>query len=181
MVFNNKIMSIFGLRKHSSAGLHHKIMSGALNQALFLEHVIPDTFQGRFQMVTVHAALTMRHLRRLGASGRVLSQELYEDIFSGFDYALREDGVGDAKIARKIRGLGEEFYGLARALEVALDSPDRRANTMLLLARNGVCATQHESKVADYLIQADTALSESSDLAVQDGEFSWPEFPPVSG
>ena len=96
------------------------VMAAALDPSLYTGGVAADTFDGRFEMTALFASLAMRRLRHAGAPGRTLADALYRRLFSGFDYALREEGTGDATIAKKVRGLGERFYGLARAVDAGL-------------------------------------------------------------
>ena len=80
----------------------------------FLKGWVTDTIYGRFNMVTLIATLAMRRLRMAGGDGRALSKAFSELLFSDFDHALRENGVGDSSIARRIRKMGEEFSGSQR-------------------------------------------------------------------
>ena len=93
----------------------------------YLRGWTPDTIYGRFHMVALVATLAMRRFRALGAEGKSLSKAFSEMLFSDFDHSLREHGVGDSSIARRIRKMGEEFYGLASAVDEALDQggPDK--------------------------------------------------------
>ena len=63
----------------------------------FLKGWVPDTIYGRFNMVTLVATFAMRRLRDCGADGRALSKAFGDLLFSDFDHALRENGVGDAR------------------------------------------------------------------------------------
>lgn len=93
----------------------------------YLRGWTPDTIYGRFHMVALSATLAMRRFRALGTDGKGLAAAFSELLFSDFDHSLRENGVGDSSIARRIRKMGEEFYGLASAVDEALDqgAPDK--------------------------------------------------------
>ena len=93
----------------------------------YLRGWTPDTIYGRFHMVALSATLAMRRFRDQGNDGKVLSKAFSERLFSDFDHSLREHGVGDSSIARRIRKMGEEFYGLVTAVDEALEQggPDR--------------------------------------------------------
>ena len=93
----------------------------------YLREWTPDTIYGRFHMVALVATLAMRRFRDQGTEGKALSKAFSELLFSDFDHSLREHGVGDASIARRIRKMGEEFYGLASAVDEALEQggPDK--------------------------------------------------------
>lgn len=93
----------------------------------FLRGWLADTIYGRFHMVALVATLAMRRFREQGREGQALSKAFSEMLFSDFDHSLREHGVGDSSIARRIRKMGEEFYGLATAVDEALEQggPDK--------------------------------------------------------
>ncbi|ACB96939.1 ubiquinol-cytochrome C chaperone family protein [Beijerinckia indica] len=102
--------------------LHGKIVTAARDPRLFTDYGVPDTLDGRFEMVTLHAALVVRHLRRLPAPAPDLAQDLTDCLFRHFDLALREMGVGDTSVPKRMRVLAEAFLGRSLAYEQALDA-----------------------------------------------------------
>ncbi|MEL7231876.1 MAG: ubiquinol-cytochrome C chaperone family protein, partial [Pseudomonadota bacterium] len=98
-------------------GWYDAIMAKARDPRPFQIGAVDDTLEGRFAMVSLVSTLVLRALRDVGPEGRELADGVYREVFSGFDYGLREEGVGDSSIARKIRKMGEEFFGLARSLD----------------------------------------------------------------
>lgn len=119
----------------------------------------PDTIEGRFEVLALHVLLAMRRLRQDGPAGNRLSTALQEIFFRRLDDALRETGVGDLSIGRKIRGLAEAFYGRATAYDKALgEGHDAIAAA---LARN-VFESGDAARarlLADYALKADHLLS----------------------
>ena len=99
----------------------------------YLRGWTPDTIYGRFHMVSLVATLVMRRFRDAGREGQALSKAYAELLFSDFDHSLREHGVGDSSIARRIRKMGEEFYGLAKAVDEALEQggPDKHLSEVI--------------------------------------------------
>ena len=96
---------------------------------------MPDTLDGRFDLVGLHACLLIRRLRTLPAPGQAVAQALFDAMFSDMDINLRELGVGDMTVARNVRAMWEAFHGRATAYEAAIDDPDPAALQMAL-ARN---------------------------------------------
>jgi cytochrome b pre-mRNA-processing protein 3 len=115
--------------------LHGKIVAAARRPALYADFGVPDTFEGRFEMVALHAGLVMRRLTRLSGIGPELAQELADSVFRHFDVALREIGVGDITVPKRLKRMGEAFYGRNKAYNEGLEAsePDRLAAA---LARN---------------------------------------------
>ncbi|MEL6663207.1 MAG: ubiquinol-cytochrome C chaperone family protein, partial [Pseudomonadota bacterium] len=82
----------------------------------------------------------------------------------------REEGVGDASIARKVRKLGERYFGLARAMDGALEGEEALE---AVLSRNGL-GQESVDGLADYARQADAALAQTSEAELLAGEIAWP-------
>jgi cytochrome b pre-mRNA-processing protein 3 len=96
---------------------------------------VPDTFDGRFDLIGLHAILLIHRLRFLPHPGPTLAQAVFDAMFSDMDKALREMGVGDLSVGRKMRIMWEAFHGRARAYEDGLCSVDPGALSTAL-ARN---------------------------------------------
>jgi len=139
----------------------------------YLEGLADDTFEGRFAMSALYGALVMRRLRTAEPGGMAVAEKLSEALFDRFDYALREEGVGDASIARRARGLGEQFYGLARALDAVLGgAAASRAGVADVLARNGLGGSQADA-LAGRVLDEVVALEQCSDGDLLCGEVHW--------
>lgn len=163
-------------RRDEGRLLHDAVMAGALAPSLYLAGIAEDTFEGRFDMVSLHAILVMRRLRAIGERGRAVADSLYRALFDGLDYALREEGVGDSSIARKVRGHGEVFFGLARALDAALDVPAPDEAVAGVLARNGIGQGDPAGALA-YVLSIEARLADLPDASVLSGAIDWPEVP----
>jgi len=137
-----------------------------------------DTLDGRFFMVALHGGLVHRHLRRHGRVGARAARRMGEILFDRFDHALREEGVGDSSIARRMRGLGEAFYGLARALDTALDA-DAHIHLDQLIARHAPAGADRAGDLAGYLRAADAALAAQGPDLLHAAEPNWPAVPPA--
>jgi cytochrome b pre-mRNA-processing protein 3 len=85
---------------------------------------VPDTLDGRFDMVSLHAFLLIRRLKRERLPGPDLAQAMFDAMFSDMDVNLREMGVGDLSVGRKVRVMWEAFHGRSAAYEVALNTAD---------------------------------------------------------
>mgnify|MGYP001794575261 FL=1 len=135
----------------------------------YLKGWVSDTIYGRFNMVTLVATLALRRLRACGAEGRVLSKAFAEMLFSDFDHALRENGVGDASIARRIRKMGEEFYGLAKAIDEALEAGAPQKEIAAVLQRNVQPDRDKAMALADYLLLLSERVDDLSDATALAG------------
>lgn len=84
----------------------------------------PDRIDARFELYTLHVLLLVMRLRDEGPSGADAAQDLFDTYVSALDHALRELGVGDLSIAKKMRKLGESLYGRMTAYEAPLRAGD---------------------------------------------------------
>jgi cytochrome b pre-mRNA-processing protein 3 len=81
---------------------------------------VPDTPEGRFEMITLHVGLMLRRLRAEGPAGMALGQALFDLTFAELDSALRELGVGDLGVGRQVKRLAGQFYARLAGLDRAL-------------------------------------------------------------
>ena len=96
-----------GNRRHERAAhaLYGAIVAAAREPAFYDRLGVPDTMDGRFGMIGLHAALVMRRLRTAGPEGQPLAQALFDLMFADLDRNLREAGVGDLSVGRHVKGL----------------------------------------------------------------------------
>ena len=101
--------------------LYDTIVAQARQPLLYTDLAIPDTLDGRFDLVVLHALLVMRRLRRGGEAGAATAQKVFDIMFADFDRTLREIGVGDLKVGKRIKQMAQAFYGRAQSYGEALD------------------------------------------------------------
>jgi cytochrome b pre-mRNA-processing protein 3 len=147
------ILAMFRRRPHERAGfeLYGAAVGAARTPALFAGLGVPDTLEGRFDLVSLHVGLLIRRLRTDGdARGAALAQAVFDAMFADMDVNLREMGVGDMSVGKRVRGMWEAFHGRALAYEAALDSAEPQALAEAL-ARNVWRATAPPSDAAHRL------------------------------
>lgn len=109
------------------ADLFTAIVTQARAPVFYRDLRVPDTLDGRFEMVALHAFLVMRRLKGQGAAAGSLSRRLYEVMIDNFEKSLMEMGVGDTGIGRRVKTMARGMAGRIRAYDEALaDSDDRR-------------------------------------------------------
>ena len=112
------------------------IVTAARAPALYSAMGVPDTVMGRFEALALHVALVLRRLRSLPPPADSLAQELIDRFFADLDSALREIGIGDVSVPKKVKALGQAFYGRAQAYEDALQPDAAAADLEKALCRN---------------------------------------------
>ena len=133
-------MRIFGfLRRnpHERAGhvLYVAAVAAARDPFLYATVGAPDTLDGRFDLVGLHVFLVIRRLSAQPRPGPQLAQAVFDAMFRDMDVNLREMGVGDLSVGKKVKVMWEAFHGRAAAYAAALDAGDR-ALLQAALARN---------------------------------------------
>lgn len=104
--------------------LYGRAVAQARDPAFYRDCGVPDTLDGRFETIALHAILVLRRLRREGEEGGALGQALFDAMMDDMDRSLREMGVGDLGVGRRVKAMARAFYGRARAYEAALDAGD---------------------------------------------------------
>ena len=81
---------------------------------------VPDTLDGRFELVALHGFLLMRRLRSVEPGGAALGQGLFDIMFADMDASLREMGAGDLGVGRRVKTMAKGFLGRVAAYDAAL-------------------------------------------------------------
>ena len=119
-------------RAHSRAGrtasdLYGSIVTAARRATFYSSHGVPDTPDGRFAMVVVHTYLVLERLRQEGTSGQSVSRALVEAFVTDMDDCMREMGVGDLTVPRKVKKAAGALYDCAQAFRAAESAGDETA------------------------------------------------------
>jgi cytochrome b pre-mRNA-processing protein 3 len=169
---------IFGLfrkdpRRALIALLYKRIATASREPGLFSRLHIPDTLEGRFESLSLHMILMLRALRRLPAPADEVARDLTDAFFRDMDASLREMGVGDTVVPKRMKTIASSFYGRAHAYDGPLDAADAGA-LALALGRNVYETEAPAAPLARYALAADHGLGQAGLDAILD---SGPVFP----
>jgi cytochrome b pre-mRNA-processing protein 3 len=123
-------MSLFGLlrrRPYERTGfeLYGAAVAAARAPEFYAELGVPDTAAGRFELVSLHVGVLIRRLRAFADKpAQELAQSVFDAMFSDMDVNLREMGIGDLSVGKRVKQLWEGFHGRAQAYAAALDAGD---------------------------------------------------------
>lgn len=135
---------------------------------------VADRIDARFELYVLHVQLLILRLQELDGEGRDLAQRLFDVFVSALDNDLRELGVGDLSVAKKMRKLSEQVYGRMSAYEPGLKGGDV-AGLAAALGRNvAPGAADGDRALADYATAARETLAKQ-DLASLIREPLWPQ------
>jgi cytochrome b pre-mRNA-processing protein 3 len=147
-------------RTRTIAALYGAIVAQARSVTFYADYGVPDTVEGRFDLIVLHLVLLLARLDRRPDASRGLGQELFDAFCSDLDANLREMGVGDLSVPKKMLAFAEAFYGRQAAYLAALGAADPR-DFEKALARNifGKNVGKHDSGAASLAAYARAALS----------------------
>lgn len=155
-----------------AAGRIYEVLVTRSREPVFFERLgVPDTLDGRFDLLTLHAWLVLSRMK----DRHRLSQVLVDTIFVGFDEALRELGAGDIGMARRMKKFADAFYGRLKAYDAA---PDAAAMTEVLV-RN--LYRGEAPQCAPSCVEAMTAYVERTRRHLSGWQDGTPDFGPLPG
>jgi len=128
----------------------------------FSELGVPDTLDGRFDALCLHMFLVVRRLSREGERGAGLAHGLYDSMFADMDRTLREMGVGDLGIGKRVTQMAEGLMGRIRAYGDALDAGQDQLHAAIgrnLFAGAAPADPRALERVAAYLRACDESLA----------------------
>jgi cytochrome b pre-mRNA-processing protein 3 len=170
---------LFRARPTQAVGraLYQRVVDQARTPRLYAELGAPDTVEGRFEIYSLHVVLLLDRLRGHGAQATETSQALFDTYVKSLDHALREMGVGDLSVGKKMRKLGEAFYGRTKAYDSALAALPDTEPLRALIARTllGDQATPLAQSIADYVARAADRLAAQPLADIYEARLDWPE------
>ncbi|HEY0568332.1 MAG TPA: ubiquinol-cytochrome C chaperone family protein, partial [Xanthobacteraceae bacterium] len=99
--------------------IYGMIVTQAREPLFYRDLGVPDTVNSRFDLLLLHLWMVLRRLRKAGG-GAELSQALFDRFCDDMDGNLREMGVGDLTVPKRMQAFGEAFYGRSAAYDLAL-------------------------------------------------------------
>ena len=166
--------SLFKPRPAVLAGkaLYARAVEQAREPALYADLGAPDTVLGRFELYTVHVALLVRRLKGEGEQAAETAQGLFDAYLNGLDVALREIGVGDLSVGKKMKKLGRAFYGRVKTYDEALTTGDSAA-VAGLVSRTILDGKGDAGPLAKYIVGQAEALDAEPLEGLLAGEVNW--------
>ncbi len=166
--------SLFRRSKPSTATrLYAAVVARSRHPALFGPNAMPDSFDGRFELLAMHLYLLHARLRDEGQAGKQLSQEVFDAFIDDMDAALREAAVGDQAVPKRINKMTRVYYGRAGVYDTVLgpepaEEQQREQALTTILARNIFPDDEPEknfmaaSRLARYMAHEHTHLQQQA-------------------
>ncbi len=127
--------------------IYLEIVRKARQTGFYLDLSVPDTVEGRFEMILLHLALFFHRLRDEDDASRRIAQKVVDTFFTDMDRSLREMGIGDISVPKKMKKLGQAYNGRSMAYFKAIDAND--ADELAAAVLRNVMAIDPGTETAD--------------------------------
>lgn len=157
---------LFERKPEPEQALYEAIVAAARQRQFYAEMDVPDTVDGRFDMIALHMFLVLDRLK--DGAHETTRQNLTDVFFRDMDRSLREMGVGDLSVGKKVRKMAEAFYGRMLAYKGAAN--EGHASLVAALIRNIYTdgETRRAADLAEWVLNAQARLaSQDADQIVQ--------------
>ncbi|MBM6595529.1 ubiquinol-cytochrome C chaperone family protein [Microvirga pudoricolor] len=163
-------------RREMIATLYERVATASRQPGLYTGLGVPDTLEGRFESLSLHMILALRALRGRPDPAAEVAKDLTDALFRDLDSSLREMGVGDTVVPKRMKKLASAFYGRAHAYDAALDAGDE-TGVAEVLARNVQGSDVPAEALARYVLAADRRIRQPDlDAILEKGlDFPTPE------
>lgn len=177
------VMMIFGLFRKKNANQRiverqYAHLTAAARQPFLYEALgVPDTVMGRFEMLSGVLILYFRRTRASAASGQEIAQQIIDAFFQDVDHSIRELGISDVGVPKRMKKLAGRFYGRLESYAAALDNGDRDALAQAL--RRNIHPDAGEEApdmqgLARYFFAAEAHLAALDELTIETGTAQLP-------
>ncbi len=164
-------------RQDVAAKLYSDLVAHARSPAFYLTVGVPDSMLGRFEMICLHSFLLFRRLGKTDTAGKELAQHVHDLMFADLDRTLREQGIGDMGIGKRVKELARNLYGRIAAYEAGLAGVKSELADALrrnLYASSNASDNEIAAMIA-YIKDAIDSLDAQPTSAIMSGRVEFPE------
>lgn len=154
--------------------IYSKLMVQSRNPDFYGEGKVPDNYDGRIDLLTLHISAVLQALRKYGEQGELLSQAIYDVMRDDFEIAMREEGLSDTGIKRRIKPMMQLFFTRIKSYVEGLQSQ----SDIVAILKEGLLENGKDDFqifLAGYLSDFSNILTSKSlgELAI--GDFVFPK------
>ena len=177
------MLGLFRSKRHERAGftLYTKAVEAARDPYFYTTLGVPDTLDGRFDLVGVHVFLIIDRLRAAPAPAPAIGQAVFDAMFADMDFNLREMGVGDMSVAKRMKEMWEAFNGRAVTYAAALTAePDTLPDALARNVWRGAAPAGAADALAALIRRDHAAMADIPLAQFIDGSMRFPSAMPVA-
>lgn len=170
---------LFGRERNNRSitnALYAEIVAAARQPFFYSDWDAPDTPLGRFEMLALHMFLFQHRMRDESGVSREIAQILIDEFFAEVEHSLRDLGIGDMGVPKRMKKLARMYYGRTASYADALERDDRPALAEALKRniRPDSESWPQVDALAGYVIEADKALAAQDSEVIQAGTIRFP-------
>jgi cytochrome b pre-mRNA-processing protein 3 len=162
------------LLRAQASELYGRVVAQSRTAELYGALGIPDTPEGRLEAIVVHLVLVLRRLRQEGAPGAQLARSLAEAFVTDVDDCLREMGLSDVGIPRRVKKAAAALWDRFNAYAPGLDTKNRETLAAPLAAHATAAPQPAALALADYMLAAARALADQASVGLLAGRVEFP-------
>lgn len=156
--------------KKPAYSLYQRLVDQARSPFFYKDLNIEDSIKGRFELICLHAFLVLYRLK----NHRKLGQSLFDVMFSDIDRSLREIGVGDLSVGKKVKSFAEIFYGRIECYEKGLKNEKELKHFLhSFLYKSEEISPLNLKKICTYISHQVIHLSQISDIMLKEGKITF--------
>lgn len=156
--------------------LYVRAVEQARQTNFYADMGVPDSVDGRFDMIALHVFLILRRLKQDNVRSAATAQALFDTMFTDMDRGLRELGAGDLGVGRRVKAMAKAFYGRVAVYDQGLMSADSSLLEAILrnIFRGDEQEREHALSIASYMRDQAEKLDRQSMDALLQGEVMFP-------
>lgn len=157
--------------------IYARIVAAARQPVFYRGWGVPDTPLGRYECIGLHMILFLHRTRDSSQPVEALAQDVLDEFFKDVDYSIRELGVGDQSVPKRMKRLARMFYGRMGPYWSALDEGDGAAlaNAVSRNIAPDSPESLKASEIAGYMMRSAATLAGVSDEALLSGSILFSE------
>jgi len=161
-----------------ATAIYSAFMVQSRDPQFYGDGLMPDNYDGRIDVLTVHIASLLTALRAHGDAGQALGQALFDEMKDDFEIALRELALGDTGVAKRIKPMIALFYTRAKAYAEAIagESPTEDLEAVFADSLDLPLKDTGPKRFAAYTQSLAARLSEMSLAGITQASFDYPTF-----
>lgn len=179
------VFGLFRKKRHNQAIMtrqYDALTRVSRQPVFFLDYGMPDTVMGRFEMVAIVMILFFRRTSKSPTSGQQLAQEIVDAFFQDLDHSIRELGIGDVGVPKRMKKFAGMFYGRLESYSRAMEAGDETGLAEAL--RRNIHPEKPDAPdmlaMARYMLEAEKTLAAVAEDDIATGSLSLP-VPSVKG
>ena len=157
--------------------IYFRLLEQSRDPSFFGDGKFADDYDGRIDVITLHMAVMMERLRYEDADGKLLNQALFDEMKDDFEIALREEGISDTGVKKRIKPMIGHFYDRLKTYTDAIQSEDPQnelTKAMVLIPASG-SQTPAAKAVSDYALSFLEQLKTCDFKDIRNARFYFPD------